>query len=281
MLITRRTCVLSVCLLAGSVCLGQQAVKKITNEDIIAMVSLGLTDEVIVDKVHAAGATDFDTSIEGLTTLKQAKVSDAVIRAMINPNPAPASVASAPREAATPPDPNDPRSPHGSGIYWFAKQGPEKRMVRLEPSSYPGQKVSPRVGGANVKAVLPNQHAALRLTEPTPEFWFYIDEKSTGLSQTPSAATKPEDFTLARMEAKSKERQLVIGHASAFGGMTNGVRPEDAVQVDIQKVSPGIYKVSPVKPLPPGEYCFLPSGAAGSFVTYGGRLFDFGVDQTR
>ena len=191
MRITRLTCMLSVCMLAASMCLGQQAVKKMTNEDITAMVSLGLTDEVIIDKVHAAGATDFDTSVAGLTALKQAKVSDAVIRAMINPNRAPASVASATKEAAAAPDPNDPRSPHESGLYWLAKQGPDRRMVRLEPSSYPGQKVSPGFGKANVKAVLPGQHAALRLTEPTPELWFYFDEKSTGLSLSPSAATKP------------------------------------------------------------------------------------------
>ena len=39
MLITRLTCMLSVCMLAASMCLGQQAVKKMTNEDITAMVS--------------------------------------------------------------------------------------------------------------------------------------------------------------------------------------------------------------------------------------------------
>src|SRR5260370_34197 len=77
MLITRLTCMLSVCTLAASMCLGQQAVKKMTNEDITAMVSLGLTDEVIIDKVHAAGATDFDTSITGLTAQKQATLSEA------------------------------------------------------------------------------------------------------------------------------------------------------------------------------------------------------------
>src|SRR2546428_11681853 len=87
MIITRLTSMLSLCMLTASMCLGQQAVKKMTNEDITAMVSLGLTDEVIIDKIHAAGATDFDTSIAGLTALKQAKVSDAVIRAMINPHP--------------------------------------------------------------------------------------------------------------------------------------------------------------------------------------------------
>src|ERR1700687_3212035 len=124
MLGTRLIYMLSVCMLAASMCWGQQVVKKMTNEDITAMVALGLTDDVIIDKVHAAGATDFDTSVAGLTALKQAKVSDAVIRAMINPSPAPASVATATKEAAAAPDPNDPRSPHESGLYWLRQRGP-------------------------------------------------------------------------------------------------------------------------------------------------------------
>lgn len=50
------------------------------------MVSLGLSDDVVIDKIHATDATDFDTSIAGLKTLMLGKVSDAVIRAMINPH---------------------------------------------------------------------------------------------------------------------------------------------------------------------------------------------------
>jgi hypothetical protein len=247
----------------------------LTNDDVVKMVQAKLPDAVIVAKIKSSSCK-FDTSADALIKLQQTGVSGGVLSAMAECGAPPATPAAAP-----PPDPNDPRSPHESGLYWLAKQGPDKRMLRLEPSSHPGQKATPGFGKADVKALLPGQHAALRLTEPTPEFWFYFDEKSTGLSQSSSAATKPEDFTLARMDAKGKERQLVVGHASAFGGITNGVRPGDSVQVDIQKVSPGVYKVSPIKPLAPGEYCFVPSGAAGAFVTYAGRLFDFGVDQAK
>jgi hypothetical protein len=84
-----------------------------TNEDITTMVFLGLTDEVIIDKVHAAGATDFDTSIAGLTALKQAKVSDAAIRAMINPHlSAVNSTSSSGQNTPTNTNPDDPASPH-------------------------------------------------------------------------------------------------------------------------------------------------------------------------
>src|SRR5260370_16329824 len=66
---------------------GQELTKhKLSNQDILDMASMGLGDDVIVEKIKSAPETDFDTSIAGLTALKQAKVSDAVIRAMINPH---------------------------------------------------------------------------------------------------------------------------------------------------------------------------------------------------
>src|SRR5260370_40647543 len=67
---------------------GQDASKKkLTNQDVLDMVSLGLGEDVILEKIRSAPQADFDTSIAGLTAVKHAKVSDAVIRAMINPPP--------------------------------------------------------------------------------------------------------------------------------------------------------------------------------------------------
>jgi hypothetical protein len=45
---------------------------------VIDMVSLGSSDDVIIEKIHATQAKDFDTSLPVLRTLKAAKVSDAV-----------------------------------------------------------------------------------------------------------------------------------------------------------------------------------------------------------
>jgi hypothetical protein len=64
--------------------LGQQLISRVGNQDVIDMVGLGLSDDVIIDKIHTTQATEFDTSVAALRTLKAAKVSDAVIRAMIN-----------------------------------------------------------------------------------------------------------------------------------------------------------------------------------------------------
>jgi hypothetical protein len=68
----------------------------ITNADVIQMASLGVSDDVIIDKIYATKSTGFDTSVTGLTALKTAKVSDAVIRVMINPQTTPVGANGAP-----------------------------------------------------------------------------------------------------------------------------------------------------------------------------------------
>jgi hypothetical protein len=57
-----------------------------TNQDVIDMVSLGLPDDVIIEKIRAVGGTDFDTSVPGLRVLKAGGVSGSVILVMINPS---------------------------------------------------------------------------------------------------------------------------------------------------------------------------------------------------
>jgi hypothetical protein len=64
-----------------------QPSKKLTNQDIIDMAALKLSDDVIIEKIHSPEAIDFDTSVAGLKLLKAHHVSDAVVRAMINPRP--------------------------------------------------------------------------------------------------------------------------------------------------------------------------------------------------
>jgi len=78
------------CLLLTRPIRGQEAAKPLTNQDVISMVQLGLSDDVIIAKIHSAaglgaGPAAFDTSIDGLKALKAANVSDAVIKAMISP----------------------------------------------------------------------------------------------------------------------------------------------------------------------------------------------------
>ena len=58
-------------LLMASLCTGQQLSQRLTNQDVIDMVALGLSDELVLEKIHAVDSTDFDTSVKGLRALKK------------------------------------------------------------------------------------------------------------------------------------------------------------------------------------------------------------------
>src|SRR5579863_2888387 len=81
-------------LLTGVLCVrpvgAQDQGRRLTNQDVIDMAQLGLSDDVIVAKVEAAWrdrSAAFDTTVEGLKALKGARVSDSVIKAMIGSSP--------------------------------------------------------------------------------------------------------------------------------------------------------------------------------------------------
>jgi hypothetical protein len=54
-----------------------------TNADVVALSSLGLGDDVVIQKITNSKAVSFDTSVDGLKSLRDAKVSDPVIKAML------------------------------------------------------------------------------------------------------------------------------------------------------------------------------------------------------
>jgi hypothetical protein len=258
----------------------------LTNADVMKMVEAKLSDDLIISKIRAS-ACSFDTSTDAILKLKSQGVSDAVIQAMVTAGAPPVQ---RPTAATPPQDPNNPLSPHTPGIYWLTKNNGGQRLTRLEASSFGGGKTAGMFGmamsyglkKAKMKAVLAEAHAPLRIGEPSPEFWFYIEDAAAqGFGRVPLAqASKPEDFLLAKMEVHEKERQLVVTQMSVFGGSSSGPGSKDVIPFQVQKIAPGVFKVTVSKPLGPGEYCFVPpSGMA--VATAGGQLYDFGIDATK
>jgi hypothetical protein len=84
----------------------------LTNKDVLQMISMEFSEGVILDKIHAAKTTNFDISINALKSLKDAKVPDAVMQAMIQAT----SAAQASYEHPAP-NPDDPASPHEAGVW--------------------------------------------------------------------------------------------------------------------------------------------------------------------
>jgi hypothetical protein len=273
-----------------SMCLAQQLTGKITNQDVTEMVSAGLSDELMLDKIHAANATDFDTSLPGLKALKAANVSDTVIGVMISPNPAtPGNARSAAdQDTSVNTDSNDPSAPHDPGIYMYSQTGAGvKTMTMLEPTVYQGT----AAGGAafmltfgiakvKAKAVIRGAHATVKTNDSNMIFYFYFEEVNPGLSYASyDVPTTPNEFTLLKFDQKSNSRETVIMTANAFGSST-GTDEKANTGFSFTKMRPGVYKVTPNAPLPPGEYCFLsPPRVRAHEAPSGGtsRLFDFEV----
>lgn len=281
-------------LLLGSVCSADcspvqdaTATGDLTNAEIIQLVQLKFGDAVIIAKIRAS-ACKFDTGMDALARLKEAGVSDEVIQAMVE---AGAVKPATPGAAAAQLDPSDPRTPQPSGIYWQPKEGREKSRMQLEPTVYSGGKTGNVFGSVmsygiskmKWKAVVRAPRANQRIAEEKPEFWFYFENTSHGLSNSGgfgANASSPNEFVLARMNAKKNERELVVGEFGAFGAST-GTRSKDTAPFRIEKIAPGIYRVTPEGPLPPGEYCFFHAGGATAMGVSSGKLFDFGVDPPR
>lgn len=81
----RYICALCLCVSLFSMYAFASDPKPLTNQDVIDLVALGVGDDVVIEKIRSAPTTNFDTSLDGIKSLKAAKVSDAILKFMINP----------------------------------------------------------------------------------------------------------------------------------------------------------------------------------------------------
>src|SRR5437588_1745424 len=266
---------LLVLFVAVFVCAAQQTnSRKMTNQDVIELVSLGLSDDVIIDKIHTSENPDFDTSVSALKALKEAKASDSVIRAMISPKVTQSGPASSVDKAivVANANPNDPDSAHDFGIYLYGNTRSGKQMLLLEPTVYTSGKSGGMFKSAMTygiakmkwKAVVRSAHAGIRTSDPTAVFYFYFEEKGAGLSHASFGTSTPNEFTLLRLEVKGDSRETVVMKANAFGA-SSGTEDKSAIPFTFTKLKPGVYRVTPNASLKAGEYCFLSAGNAGAY----------------
>jgi hypothetical protein len=264
---------------------GQEPAKRLTNQDVIEMTKLGLTDDVIIAKIRAVNGTGaeaavFDTSVDALKVLKAANVSDAVIKVMINPAPPTATIVAA---AAAPMtlDPNLP--PPEVGVYW--KDG--SNFSLLQGRALDQTKVGGKAGSYFTDGMR-NQHWDAYLDGPTsnnivkerrPVFYLYVPDGSDAL-----------DYTLIILNKKSNRREFQIG---SFGGVTggkSGVKHDKVIDFKADHMGIRTYRITLGADLKPGEYAFFMgtgtsatmSGARGGNRSGGaasGRIYDFSIPE--
>lgn len=262
----------------------------LTNDDVIKMAQAKLPDGVIVAKIKTSSCK-FDTSLDSLIKLKQAGISDAVMQAMTEAGAPAPSTNPTPSASQPPPDPNDPLAEHDPGIYYVRQNPGGRRMTGLDPTAYSGGKSGGVLGSAMTygihkakwKAVVRGARANVRITEQSPTFYFYFEQKHGTLSYSGGAGSffgglsSPNQFSLVRLESKNDSRELVVGEFGAYGSST-GTRDKDVADFNFEKVAPGVFKVVPRADLKPGEYCFFYTGQNTAMGTGGGTLFDFGIN---
>jgi hypothetical protein len=262
----------------------QEPSKRLTNQDIISMTQLGLSDDVIIAKIRTASAsgaeaTAFDTSVDGLKALKDAHVAEAVIKVMINPAPSSPMIVSTAAPVAL--DPNLP--PPEVGVYW--RNG--SNFVLIQGRAIDQAKVGGRAGSYLTYGIR-NQHWDAYLDGPTsanvvkerrPFFYFYVPDGEDA-----------SDYVLIKLNKKGDRREFQIG---SFGGVTggkSGVKRDKEVPYKAEHVAIRTYRITLEEDLSPGEYAFFMgtgmastmSGARGGNRSGGaasGRIYDFSIPE--
>jgi hypothetical protein len=260
--------------------------KRFTNQDIISLAQLGLSEDVIIAKIRAMNAAapdsvSFDTSTEGLKALKDANVPDSVIKVMINPTSpaaAPATALAAPSSAAI--DPNLP--PPEVGVYWKD----QARFVLIPGQALTNAKVGGKAGSIFTDGMR-NEHwdayveGAISkniVREHRPVFYIYVPEG--GFSS---------DYQLLILNKKSDHREFQVG---SFGGITggkSGVKRDKEIAFKADHVGVRTYRITLDADLKPGAYAFfMGTGQSTSMAgskgnrsggVASGRIYDFNIPE--
>src|SRR5919109_272077 len=249
--------IVSVAVLSSAV--GQELSKrKLTNKDVIDMVSLGLGEDVILEKIHSAPETDFATDLESLKALKEAHVSDPVIRAMINPKAAAAPAAS---NAAAP----NPDVPEDIGVY-LRDRG---KLVEVTP-----EVVGWKTGGMlKSMATYGLTKGHVNGTVQGPKSALQVGNDAEFVVKCPEGTALTE-YQLLRLDMKGDRRE--------FRAMTGGIihasggAEKNAEKFDYEKVASRVFKIK-LPPLKKGEYGILPPGSTSGNVASAGKLYTFGI----
>jgi hypothetical protein len=243
---------------------GQELTKrKLTNQDVMDMVSLGLGEEVILEKIRSAPETDFVTDLESLKALKAAHVSDPVIRAMINPKAA----AATPTANVAAPAPANPDIPEDIGVY-----------IKLRGKL---SEVTPEVVGWKSGGVLKSM-ATYGLTKghvngtvQGPKSALQVGNDAEFIIKCPEG-TAVTEYQLLRLDMKGDRRE--------FRAMTGGIihqsggAEKNAEKFDYEKIAPRVFKIK-LPPLKKGEFGILPPGATSGNISSAGKLYSFGIAE--
>jgi hypothetical protein len=251
----------------------------LANADIIKMCGAKLDESIVIASINNS-ETEFDVSSQGLIDLSNEKVPATVIAAMIKRSNASAKTPSPSAESnpATGQPQTDLMSPSDVLI---VDGGVTKPMRYLNPQVRSAARAL-GFGGFATYASLYGTAASARTRNTLPTF----------LVSVPNQAQPQSYVTLASLAVRrNNTREVMIGggYMSYSSGITSDrvIPADNEVLPDQAKAQKGftIYKITPRKPLLPGEYAVVlytgeMHGLVSAWFSVGANsYFDFGVDR--
>lgn len=274
--------------LAGmALCAPVAAQESLTNESVLKLLEAGLPPEAVIAKIKASRGS-FDVSTDKLIELKNKGVPGAVLAAMLEPaNEGPVALST---------DSADPNIPHYPGVYMLGTQ--DRRMYRMVATASNqaktggifGYALTMGIASMSVKATIPGATAKVRTASKQPVFYMFFDESvprnlavgstSVWVTGAGSVTSSPAELSLVRFVEKKAAREARVGSMN-IAGAKQGVMDKDRIAFETEQVKPGVFKVTPSEPLPPGEYGFIQALTGGNVSGGGGaltaRVYDFAV----
>ncbi len=256
----------------------------LTNKNIVALSKAGMGKKLIIDAIDNS-VCKFNVGINDLLELKNLKIDEDIISAMINKAKGKSNSENATSENPS----NNPLYALASGIYYL--EDATGQYKEIEASTFSQSKTGSGIltsmtyglAKTKQKAVLSGSKANLQINSNTPSFYFVFAKERGSLNESSQffiTATNPNQFVLVRLNITSnkKSRELITGSYNLYQGGATGIDDSQKILFRFEKVAQGIYKVYTEQPLQKGEYCFLyAAGAASAGSTPIQRVFDFGV----
>lgn len=257
---------------------GQVTNEVLTNESVLTLYGLGIDPSVIVSKIEIS-TTNFDVSTDAIIDLTKKQLPASIINAMVKS-------ANSTENIAYNANPNDPRSLHKSGIYYYnTLQHDSAKLIYIDPSVYSFSQSSGYVMNALTKGLskvkdkitIDGEHSRLNILTNKATFYFYFDVNNISLSNSNSffsSATTPNEFMLIKFREASHDRYVNVGAYNNFGA-SSGVEEKVRVPFTYDEVANGVYQVTFTQTPESGEYCFLYAGnATGESAK---KVFDFTI----
>lgn len=261
---------------------------KINNDDVMKLTATGISKKIILKKI-ALSNCKFDTGTDALIALKNAKVDDTVINAMMDPAAGvPAADKSITASKLTPHPQNlpAPKLP-ATGIYYEA-YNPSVSYPEVEPTTTNqskqggfGESVANHytmgISGKSTKVGLANASANMVIEDARPVFYFVVERDGKSIDEvvesTYDGVASPNDFVLVRATVTKRGREVEIARKNNYGSESGFAK--GTVPMRYKKVSDRLYKVYFDTDVPAGEYAFYYN--KGSEQRKSLKLYDFSL----